>query len=133
MKPALSLAAVPGRRRATIGLAQEIEKRGYAGIYLPSFGDAMGLATTLALSTDSIPFGTTVQPIYFRQASDFATSASFIHELSGGRFRFGNSSRELQSDPALGKSRCWSHFSCAHIRRAHGKDGEQEADHQRHD
>ena len=89
MKPALSLAAVPGRRRATIGLAQEIEKRGYAGIYLPSFGDAMGLATTLALSTDSIPFGTTVQPIYFRQPFDFANSASFIHELSGGRFRFG--------------------------------------------
>src|SRR5437773_8808394 len=89
MKPALSLAAVPGRRRATIGLAQEIEKRGYAGIYLPSFGDAMGLAATLALTTDSIPFGTTVQPIYFRQPSDFANSASFIHELSGGRFRFG--------------------------------------------
>src|SRR5947209_19723890 len=92
MKPALSLAAVPGRRQATIGLAQEIEKRGYAGIYLPSFGDAMGLATTLALSTDSIPFGTTVQPIYFRQPFDFANSASFIHELSGGRFQIGRAS-----------------------------------------
>jgi len=57
-KPALSLAAVPGRRRATIGLAQEIEKRGYPGIYLPSFGDAMGLAVALALQTERIEFGT---------------------------------------------------------------------------
>ena len=89
MKPALSLVAVAGRRRSTIGLAQEIEKRGYPGIYLPSFGDAMGLATAIALSTENIAFGTTVQPIYLRHPSDFANNASFIHEISGGRFRFG--------------------------------------------
>src|SRR5574338_714293 len=87
--PALSLAAVPGRRKATIELAREIERRGFAGIYLPSFGDAMGLAVALALETERIEFGTTVQPIYFRQAADFAAAASFIHEMSGGRFRFG--------------------------------------------
>jgi len=87
--PALSLAAVPGRRAATIDLAREIERRGFTGIYLPSFGDAMGLATALALETERIQFGTTVQPIYFRQPSDFAGAASFIHEVSGGRFRFG--------------------------------------------
>ena len=89
MKPALSLAAVPGRRRSTIALAQEIEKRGYAGIYLPSFGDAMGLAVSIALNTETIPFGTTIQPIYLRQPSDFAAQAAFIHEVSGGRFWFG--------------------------------------------
>src|SRR6476659_6251920 len=89
MKPALSLVAVPGRRKATLDLAKEIEKRGYGGIYLPSFGDAMGLAVALALETQSIEFGTTVQPIYLRHASDFAAQAAFIHELSGGRFRFG--------------------------------------------
>lgn len=87
--PALSLAAVPGRRRATIELAQEIERRGYQGIYLPSFGDAMGLAVALALETKTIPFGTTIQPIYLRQPSDFAAQAAFIHEVSDGRFRFG--------------------------------------------
>jgi alkanesulfonate monooxygenase SsuD/methylene tetrahydromethanopterin reductase-like flavin-dependent oxidoreductase (luciferase family) len=89
MMPALSLAAVAGRRRATIELAQEIERRGYQGIYLPSFGDAMGLAVALALETKTIPFGTTIQPIYLRQPSDFAAQASFIHEVSNGRFRFG--------------------------------------------
>ena len=88
-KPAISLAAVPGRRKATIELAKEIEKRGFQGIYLPSFGDAMGLAIALALETERIPFGTTVQPIYLRQPSDFAAQASFIHEVSGGRFWFG--------------------------------------------
>jgi alkanesulfonate monooxygenase SsuD/methylene tetrahydromethanopterin reductase-like flavin-dependent oxidoreductase (luciferase family) len=89
VKPALSLAAVPGRRRDTIELAQEIERRGYGGIYMPSFGDAMGLGVALALNTESITFGTTVQPIYLRQPSDFAAAASFVHEVSGGRFRFG--------------------------------------------
>jgi alkanesulfonate monooxygenase SsuD/methylene tetrahydromethanopterin reductase-like flavin-dependent oxidoreductase (luciferase family) len=80
---------VPGRRRSTIALAQEIEKRGYQGIYLPSFGDAMGLAVAIALHTESIAFGTTVQPIYFRHPYDFGAQAAFIHELSGGRFWFG--------------------------------------------
>ena len=31
--PAISLVAVPGRRRRTIELAREIESRGFAGIY----------------------------------------------------------------------------------------------------
>jgi alkanesulfonate monooxygenase SsuD/methylene tetrahydromethanopterin reductase-like flavin-dependent oxidoreductase (luciferase family) len=49
----------------------------------------MSLATAIALSTKTITFGTTVQPIYLRQPADFAAQAAFIHELSGGRFRFG--------------------------------------------
>jgi alkanesulfonate monooxygenase SsuD/methylene tetrahydromethanopterin reductase-like flavin-dependent oxidoreductase (luciferase family) len=87
--PALSLAAVPGRRKATIELAQEIEKRGFSGIYGPSLGDSMALCEALALATNEITFGTTIMPIYFRQVSDFAQTASFIHEVSDGRFRFG--------------------------------------------
>jgi alkanesulfonate monooxygenase SsuD/methylene tetrahydromethanopterin reductase-like flavin-dependent oxidoreductase (luciferase family) len=87
--PALSLAAVPGRRRATLELAREIERRGFAGIYCPSFGDGMGLCEALALATERIPFGTSIANIYVRHAADYAQSASLIHELSGGRFRFG--------------------------------------------
>ncbi len=87
--PAVSLVSVPGRRNTTIELAQELERRGYAGIYLPSFGDAMGLATSLALKTTTIPFGTSVQPIYLRTPFDFAQAAAYIHEVSGGRFWFG--------------------------------------------
>lgn len=88
-KPALSLAAVPGRRRLTLELAKEIELRGYSGIYCPSFGDCMSLCAGIAIVTDRIKFGTSVAPIYFRTVEDYAQSASFIHELSKGRFQFG--------------------------------------------
>ena len=87
--PALSLAAVPGRRKATISLAAEIEKKGFSGIYGPSLGDSMALCEALAFATNEIVFGTSIMPIYFRQVPDYASTASFIHEVSNGRFRFG--------------------------------------------
>ena len=34
-------------------------------------------------------FGTSIAPIYARTVGDFAQSAAFMHEVSGGRFRFG--------------------------------------------
>jgi len=87
--PALALVAVPGRKQATLELAQEAERRGVAGLYCASFGDAMGLAHSLAHVTERIPFGTSIVNIYMRHVVDYATSAAMIHELSGGRFRFG--------------------------------------------
>lgn len=87
--PAVALAAVPGRRRRTLELAREIEDRGFAGIYCASFGDGMGLCHSLAHVTERIPFGTAIANLYMRQAADYAQSAAMIHELSGGRFRFG--------------------------------------------
>lgn len=88
-KPALSLAAVPGRRLKTIELAQDIERRGFSGLYCPSFGDGLGLCQALAMATSEIHFGTSITPIYTRHPTDFAAHISTIHELSGGRFRFG--------------------------------------------
>ena len=88
-KPAVSFAAIAGRRRATLDLAREIERRGFAGLYCPSFGDALGLCEALALVTDTIPFGTSIVNIYTRHPQDYAKTACLIHELSGGRFRFG--------------------------------------------
>jgi alkanesulfonate monooxygenase SsuD/methylene tetrahydromethanopterin reductase-like flavin-dependent oxidoreductase (luciferase family) len=87
--PAVSLAAVPGRRRATLELAAEIERRGFSGIYCPSFGDGLSLCLALAFATREIPFGTSIVPIYSRSADEFAPAASFLHEVSGGRFSFG--------------------------------------------
>lgn len=87
--PAVALAAVPKRRRATLELAREIETRGFTGIYCASFGDAMGLSLSIAQVTDRIPFGTSIANLYMRHPSDYAQSAAMIHELSGGRFRFG--------------------------------------------
>ena len=61
----------------------------------------MALCEALALATNEITFGTTIMPIYFRQVTDFAQTASFIHEVSDGRFRFGIG---VSHEPAL-KSR----------------------------
>src|SRR5215213_1300314 len=60
--PAVTLVSVPGRRRRTVEIAQEIGRRGFAGIYAP---------------------------IYQRTLLDFAQSAAVMHEVSGGRFRLG--------------------------------------------
>ncbi len=87
--PAVSLVAVPGRRRATLEVAREIERRGFAGIYAPSVFSNMSLCEALAHVTERIAFGTSIAPIYARTVGDFAQSAAFLHEVSGGRFRFG--------------------------------------------
>ncbi|HWE52267.1 MAG TPA: LLM class flavin-dependent oxidoreductase [Bryobacteraceae bacterium] len=87
--PALCLIAVPGRRRRTIELAREVERRGFAGIFSPSPFGNMSLCEALAWNTRSITFGTAIAPIYQRTIGDFAQSAAFMHEVSGGRFRLG--------------------------------------------
>src|SRR6476660_7944758 len=87
--PAVSLVAVPGRRRATLEVARQIERRGFAGIYAPSLYSNMSLCEALAHVTERIAFGTSIAPIYARTVGDFAQSAAFMHEVSGGRFRLG--------------------------------------------
>ena len=87
--PAVSLAAIPGRRQRTIEVAQEIERRGFPGIYGPSLGDSLSLCNAIAMATSEVELGTSITPIYTRNVSDFAQTAGFIHEISGGRFRFG--------------------------------------------
>jgi alkanesulfonate monooxygenase SsuD/methylene tetrahydromethanopterin reductase-like flavin-dependent oxidoreductase (luciferase family) len=88
-RPAVSLAAVPGRRLRTVELAVEIEQRGFSGIYCPSFGDALGLCLSIAHATTTIAFGTSIQPIYLQHPVALATSASYLHEIAAGRFRLG--------------------------------------------
>jgi alkanesulfonate monooxygenase SsuD/methylene tetrahydromethanopterin reductase-like flavin-dependent oxidoreductase (luciferase family) len=87
--PALSLAAMPGRRRATIDLAKEIERRGFPGVYCASFGDGMGLCLSLAHETTTLRFGTAIANIYTRTPHDMGQSAAYVHEVSGGRFVLG--------------------------------------------
>jgi alkanesulfonate monooxygenase SsuD/methylene tetrahydromethanopterin reductase-like flavin-dependent oxidoreductase (luciferase family) len=87
--PALCLIAVPGRRRRTIELSQETERRGYAGIYVPSPFGNMSMCEAMAWNTESVTFGTAIAPIYQRTIVDFAQSAAMMHEVSGGRFRLG--------------------------------------------
>lgn len=88
-KPAISLAAVPGRRHVIIEAAQEAEARGYSGIFAPSLGDNLALCQAIAQVTERITVGTSITPIYTRNVADFASTAGFLHEISNGRFRFG--------------------------------------------
>jgi alkanesulfonate monooxygenase SsuD/methylene tetrahydromethanopterin reductase-like flavin-dependent oxidoreductase (luciferase family) len=87
--PALCLIAVPSRRRRTIELCREAERRGFDGIYVPSPFGNMSMCEALAWNTDKVPFGTAIAPIYQRTVVDFAQSAAMMHEVSGGRFRLG--------------------------------------------
>jgi alkanesulfonate monooxygenase SsuD/methylene tetrahydromethanopterin reductase-like flavin-dependent oxidoreductase (luciferase family) len=87
--PAVSLVAVPGRRRATLDLARQIEQRGFAAIYAPSLFANLALCEALAHVTEHITFGTAITPIYARPAGELAQSAAFLHEVAGGRFQLG--------------------------------------------
>src|SRR5262245_12703501 len=88
-KPAVGLIAVAGRRRATLEMAQRLEREGFTGLYCPSPGDGLALCEALALSTREIAFGTSIAHIYTRHVFEYAQTAAVVHELSGGRFRFG--------------------------------------------
>lgn len=89
MLPAVSIVATPGRRRQALAAAREVEQRGFAGIYVPSFFDGLGFCAALALTSERIRFGTTIANIYTRHPTEYAATAALIHELSGGRFVFG--------------------------------------------
>ncbi len=100
--PALSLAAVAGRRNATVELAQEIEKRGFQGIYCASFGDGIGLCLSIAHATNEIRFGTAIANIYARNPLDMGQAASYIHEISDGRFYLGIGVSHAPANKRLG-------------------------------
>jgi hypothetical protein len=62
--PALNLIAEPGRRRAALDLAREIERRGFAMIQVSSSYANMAQCTGLALATERVAFATAIAPIY---------------------------------------------------------------------
>ena len=88
-KPALSVIATPTKRRTIIDLAIEADERGFSGLALPSLGGTMGLAVSLAHSTRSIRFWTSIQPIYYSHPVETGNIAAHINEVSDGRFALG--------------------------------------------
>jgi alkanesulfonate monooxygenase SsuD/methylene tetrahydromethanopterin reductase-like flavin-dependent oxidoreductase (luciferase family) len=87
--PALNLTAAPGQRRDTLEIAREIEHRGFGGISVSSQYSNMSQCLGLAFATERIPFATAIAPIYAQTVDEFANSAAYLHEVSGGRFQFG--------------------------------------------
>ena len=86
--PALNLVAAPGRRRATLDIPHEIERRGFAGISNMSQYSNMSQCVALAFATERIPFATAIAPIYAGTARN-RNSAAYLQEVSGGRIQFG--------------------------------------------
>jgi alkanesulfonate monooxygenase SsuD/methylene tetrahydromethanopterin reductase-like flavin-dependent oxidoreductase (luciferase family) len=70
-------------------MARRLEQEGFTGLYCPSLGDGLALCEAIALNTREIPFGSSIANMYARHPYDFAQTAAFLHEVSGGRFRFG--------------------------------------------
>src|SRR5260370_7457374 len=70
--PALSLVAVAGRRRVTLDVAREAERRGFSGLYGPSIFGNMAQSTALALPPERIMFCPAIPPISPPPAQDFA-------------------------------------------------------------
>ncbi len=87
--PALSLVSVPGKRSVITEAVVEMEQRGFSGVFCPSLGDAMSLCLTIAHVTETIEFGTAIQPIYLQHPAALAGTAGYIDEVSGGRFKLG--------------------------------------------
>jgi alkanesulfonate monooxygenase SsuD/methylene tetrahydromethanopterin reductase-like flavin-dependent oxidoreductase (luciferase family) len=87
--PAVSLVATPTKRNAVIEAAQEAERRGFPAIACPMLGGALGFITSLAHTTSTIEFFTSIQGIYGVHATELGSLASHVDEVSGGRFRLG--------------------------------------------
>jgi alkanesulfonate monooxygenase SsuD/methylene tetrahydromethanopterin reductase-like flavin-dependent oxidoreductase (luciferase family) len=88
-RPALSVVATPTKRQAILNLAIEAENRGFSGLACPSLGGTMGLCVSLAHATTTIPYWTSIQPIYYSHPVEAANTVAHIQEVSQGRFRFG--------------------------------------------
>ena len=87
--PALSVIASPSKRLAILDIAVEAERRGFAGLACPGVGGNMALCASIAHLTSTIPFWTSIQPIYLSHPLELAAAAGYLHEVSGGRFRLG--------------------------------------------
>jgi alkanesulfonate monooxygenase SsuD/methylene tetrahydromethanopterin reductase-like flavin-dependent oxidoreductase (luciferase family) len=86
--PALSVIGSATKRGTILELAQEAERRGFAGLAVPGSG-SLAMCTSLAHVTETIPFWSSIQPIYLTHPVEAAAAAGHIHEVSNGRFRLG--------------------------------------------
>ena len=100
--PAVGLIAVPGRWNATLELVQEIDARGFEGVYVPSLGDSLALCQAVLETSERLHAATSIANIYTRHPADYAQTAATLHELSGGRFRFGVGVSHGPMNEALG-------------------------------
>jgi alkanesulfonate monooxygenase SsuD/methylene tetrahydromethanopterin reductase-like flavin-dependent oxidoreductase (luciferase family) len=87
--PALSVIGTPTKRGALLDVAADADRRGFAGLASPGIHGNLALCGSLAHVTESVPFWTSIQPIYHSHPAEVAVTAAHLFEVSGGRFRLG--------------------------------------------
>jgi alkanesulfonate monooxygenase SsuD/methylene tetrahydromethanopterin reductase-like flavin-dependent oxidoreductase (luciferase family) len=87
--PALSVIGTPTKRNTILELAAEAERHGFAGLASPGIHGNLAMCGSLAHVTNTIPFWTSIQPIYHGHPVEVAITAGHLREVSGGRFRLG--------------------------------------------
>lgn len=88
-RPALSVIGTPTKRAALLEAATEADRLGFAGLASPGVHGNLALCGSLAHVTSTIPFWTSIQPIYHGHPAEVAITAGHLAEVSGGRFRLG--------------------------------------------
>jgi alkanesulfonate monooxygenase SsuD/methylene tetrahydromethanopterin reductase-like flavin-dependent oxidoreductase (luciferase family) len=88
-RPALSVIGTPAKRNTILELAAEAERRGFAALASPGIHGNLAMCGSLAHVTRTIPFWTSIQPIYHGHPTEVAVTAGHLHEVSSGRFRLG--------------------------------------------
>ena len=88
-KPYLRIWDLPGSRAEKLALAQEVERRGFPGVWSPSRGDNIAFLLAVLERTDRISVATGSAHIYLRHPHLMAQAGSLIEELHPGRLMLG--------------------------------------------
>ncbi|HSB87919.1 MAG TPA: LLM class flavin-dependent oxidoreductase [Ilumatobacteraceae bacterium] len=87
--PGLAVIGTPTKRASILALAAAAEQHGFSSVVSTGVHGNLAMCGSLAHVTTSIPFWTSVQPIYHGHPTEVAIAAAHLHEISGGRFRLG--------------------------------------------
>lgn len=98
-KPGFTISTPPGQRKAMIGVARELERRGFPHLFCPheyarpsqspAPYDSLSLCTAVIQATHTIKVGSGLAVTRTRHATDMAAAATFNGEISDGRFYLG--------------------------------------------
>ncbi len=103
-KPYLMIRDQPGSRPDQMAFVQELERRGFPGVWAPSRGDNLALLLAILDRTERIQVGTGIAHIYLRHPQLMAQAGSLIEELHPGRLLLGLGVSHQPIHAALGLS-----------------------------
>ncbi|MYA19322.1 MAG: LLM class flavin-dependent oxidoreductase, partial [Chloroflexi bacterium] len=103
-KPYLMIRDAPGSRAEQMAFVQELERRGFPGVWAPSRGDNLALLLAILDRTERIEVGTGIAHIYLRHPELMGQAGSLIEELHPGRLLLGLGVSHQPIHEALGLS-----------------------------